>query len=544
MFSCCPSFFRTNNQTKVYIQEVPKADPKVTQKLLKQFLQEADITQGSSASLQALVSLIKHMIDQAQCKAYFGAKKSYLDAKQGVMSYLEPQAARWVHKGDFNQLSHVWQFPEQHDPQKIKLVAAFQHLVVDLGVFAPVLGFPRYQDELVSSLSTMQFLNMIGINYDTLGIHNAYLFSHFENTLGQYECNEAKKWANRVWSSVMQQLNKNLNAIYTSEPIIPDSRVIAVLNQYGAFSWVSTMRGEKAGEYILQNPGSTDVCATFTRFDSALPEPCYIARGGYGLVYKGITPQGPPVAIKLMELSNYKKDLSILFNEVDLSRQVTHKHILPIKHAFLTALSRSVCQVYFVMDYCEKGNLKQVLNDPSEVIQALVPLYKIQWMIDICSAIEALHQVHISHADIKLENILVDGQFQVKLSDFGLAARFEEEPNYPRYRGTMRSLPPEVFFTLDAINPEQRDVWQFGVLAYELKTKEYPVPMQSEAIFKSGLKNFCEDPTFREQRLALVENEISRAVIDQVLIAKVGDRSSARKMRQQLNNFKDKKPGA
>ena len=61
----------------------------------------------------------------------------------------------------------------------------------------------------------------------------------------------------------------------------------------------------------------------------------------------------------------------------------------------------------------------------------------------IVQAIHYCHKLHVVHRDLKLENILVDDQFNLKLADFGFAT-YKSIDALTSYRGTMTYMAPEI----------------------------------------------------------------------------------------------------
>ena len=93
--------------------------------------------------------------------------------------------------------------------------------------------------------------------------------------------------------------------------------------------------------------------------------------------------------------------------------------------------------VYLVMEYCSGGNIARWA--PMEEKQAAVVCRK------ILSALEYMHGKGVAHRDIKLENIMIDKDGEVKLIDFGLATAYlsDQYNNMTDTVGTLYSMAPE-----------------------------------------------------------------------------------------------------
>ncbi|GMH39230.1 hypothetical protein BSKO_07128 [Bryopsis sp. KO-2023] len=142
----------------------------------------------------------------------------------------------------------------------------------------------------------------------------------------------------------------------------------------------------------------------------------------------------------------------------------------------------------FMMEYYPGQQLEHILDELSK--RSLPPLpraarYKIA--LDIARALEYLHSINIIHFDVKPEQLMVTGfppssrsPVSAKLIDFGMALR-QEGSRYvdaileggDRWRGTRHYLAPEQVLN-DRNVTEMVDVWSFGVVLWEMYTREYP----------------------------------------------------------------------
>nr|XP_016505623.1 PREDICTED: serine/threonine-protein kinase CDL1-like isoform X1 [Nicotiana tabacum] len=196
-----------------------------------------------------------------------------------------------------------------------------------------------------------------------------------------------------------------------------------------------------------------------------------LGKGGFGRVYKGTLRSGEIVAIKKMDLPSFKeaegeREFRV---EVDILSRLDHPHLVQLigycadgKHRFL------------VYEYMHKGNLQDHLNGIGEV--------KMDWPLRLKVAIGAarglayLHSssavgIPIIHRDFKSTNILLNTNYEAKISDFGLAKLMPEGQETcvtSRVLGTFGYFDPE--YTLTGKLTLQSDVYAFGVVMLELLT--------------------------------------------------------------------------
>ena len=89
-----------------------------------------------------------------------------------------------------------------------------------------------------------------------------------------------------------------------------------------------------------------------------------------------------------------------------------------------------------MMDYCERGSLRQVLDQHGTLPENLIA----EIAESILRALEYLHKQGIGHRDLKGANVLVDGEGRVKLGDFGVAFQRESQDDSTMKRGAGSKL--------------------------------------------------------------------------------------------------------
>ncbi len=207
-----------------------------------------------------------------------------------------------------------------------------------------------------------------------------------------------------------------------------------------------------------------------------------IGHGGNGIVYNASCFEHPIAAIKVVK--NLKRDFFPRF-ETEI-RVLQHcfgkKYIVPLlDHGYL-GIEGDIYPFYVMPKY--PGSLRSLIrkNPMGLGLKSCAQLYS-----EILSALVDLHEARLIHRDIKPENILIDEDGHVYLSDFGLARAVAEQgfaiaPPYmtqdlakaaPAYY-----LSPEQYkyiFDKKVELDERSDIFQLGIVFYELMTGEIPI---------------------------------------------------------------------
>ncbi|EDO39163.1 predicted protein, partial [Nematostella vectensis] len=136
-------------------------------------------------------------------------------------------------------------------------------------------------------------------------------------------------------------------------------------------------------------------------------------------------------------------------------------------------------KLHLIMDYVNGGELFTHLYQREKFTEDEVRLY----IGEIVVALDHLHQLGIIYRDIKLENILLDKDGHVVLTDFGLSKEFAAPNSGERaysFCGTIEYMAPEVVKGGSRGHDKAVDWWSLGVLMYELLTGASPFTVDGE----------------------------------------------------------------
>jgi serine/threonine protein kinase len=197
-----------------------------------------------------------------------------------------------------------------------------------------------------------------------------------------------------------------------------------------------------------------------------------IAKGSFGIVYKGILPQSKCMcAIKQIKKSGL--DISRIKLEYEVMKSISDKKCDHLISAF--DFADDDFNFYIIMPLFDLGNLtsfinKAIINSEQEAIE---------YFRQICYGMMNLHQMGIIHRDLKTDNIFVSSysdnsypyKFYFVVGDLGLSKTFSAEAALTMNVGTAFTKAPEV---LSGAYDFKADVYSLGCILFKMLTGKEP----------------------------------------------------------------------
>ncbi|KAL4448713.1 hypothetical protein ABPG74_012802 [Tetrahymena malaccensis] len=171
-------------------------------------------------------------------------------------------------------------------------------------------------------------------------------------------------------------------------------------------------------------------------------------------------------AMKILKkdyIQRRRQDQNVMV-ERNLLVEMNHPFIIKVKHTF-----QSEKKLYFCLEYCPGGELFNLLYKRERFNEDQTRFYVSQMIL----AIEFLHEKNVIYRDLKPENVLIDKQGYIRVTDFGLSKQ-NVKGNYEAKSvvGTPEYLAPEI---LEGKGYGKTvDWWTLGCIIYELLTGRPP----------------------------------------------------------------------
>lgn len=186
-----------------------------------------------------------------------------------------------------------------------------------------------------------------------------------------------------------------------------------------------------------------------------------LGKGGFARCYEMTDLSNNKMyAVKVIPQSRVSKphQRDKITNEIELHKTLSHKHVVKFSHHF-----EDQENIYIFLELCSRKSLAHIWKARHTLTEPEVRYYLRQ----IISGLKYLHSRGILHRDLKLGNFFVNENMELRLGDFGLAAKLETvEQRKKTICGTPNYLAPEVLNRQG--HGTESDVWSLGCVMYTL----------------------------------------------------------------------------
>ena len=332
--------------------------------------------------------------------------------------------------------------------------------------------------------------NNITNNLDNYsGNTNLNTKSHTINSINSVKGKENKKII-----SEESEINNNNNLIMI-EKINPEKKVRAVsTNPYITKAPIDIDDNTKKNNLELRNYHYYNSSNISTFYKSKFSENDLsnyeigrtLGKGAYAIVKvctNKITKE--KYAVKIYEKSklNDGSKKKCVSREIEILKRINHNNIAKLYDVITTDKQILILQELVIgislREYYnnEIRNQKGISEHKSNIFKKIFK--------QIFDAMNYIHKKNIAHRDIKLENILMTKNYEIKIIDFGFGMYNPENKLQNFFCGTPNYMAPEIAFKRP-YNGQKADLWSLGVLVYKLFCADFPFKGKNEKeLYKS-----------------------------------------------------------
>ena len=204
-----------------------------------------------------------------------------------------------------------------------------------------------------------------------------------------------------------------------------------------------------------------------------------LGEGGFGKVYKFKLNNKDIVAGKIINEKKYS-EISLLRDEINLQKSLNSSNIVKVidyveENGF----------IFIFLELCKNGSLKNLLKNRSHLTEKEVQCY----MLQIIIALNYIHSNNIIHRDLKLGNILLGDNMEIKIGDFGLSTKLDRKSKkgLDKQVGTLDYEAPEILNKQNYFY--EAEIWALGIIMCYLLTGKHPFSGKDEEELIQNIKD-------------------------------------------------------
>ena len=245
-----------------------------------------------------------------------------------------------------------------------------------------------------------------------------------------------------------------------------------------------------------------------------------IGEGMFGKVKLGIhLLTKEKVAIKIFDKGKIKneKEVEYIEREISILKKLNHYNTIKLYN-----IIQNENFIFLIQEYVPNGELLHFLENPENMNLTENHICKIYQQI--ISGIEYLHEIGIAHRDLKLENILLNRDKNIKIIDFGLSNKYNKENGelLQSSCGSPCYAAPEMIKGIQ-YHGLDTDIWSSGILLYLMLCKSFPFNDKNNSKLyqkilsgKFNLPNYLSNEAKDLLSKLLKVNPIERIKLDEI----------------------------
>ena len=204
-----------------------------------------------------------------------------------------------------------------------------------------------------------------------------------------------------------------------------------------------------------------------------------LGESGFGKVYKFKLNNKDVVIGKIINEKKYS-EISLPRDEINLQKSLNSSNIVKVidyveENGF----------VFIFLELCKNGSLKNLLKNRSHLTEKEVQCY----MLQIIIALNYIHSNNIIHRDLKLGNILLGDNMEIKIGDFGLSTKLDRKSKkgLDKQVGTLDYEAPEILNKQNYFY--EAEIWSLGIIMCYLLTGKHPFSGKDEEELIQNIKD-------------------------------------------------------
>ena len=205
-----------------------------------------------------------------------------------------------------------------------------------------------------------------------------------------------------------------------------------------------------------------------------------IGEGNFGKVKLSIfTPTGEKFAIKIVNKKRIKEKMKkLITNENEIIKSFNHINVI-----YVYQIIEQPENYYIIMEYCEKGELFNYIVENKRLEEEETSIFFYQ----LINGLEYIHNKNICHRDLKPENLLLTKNKIIKIIDFGLSHKLNNNLLLTKC-GSLSYASPELI-TRKCYDGIKNDIWCCGIILYSMICGFLPFDGENnDELFKNILK--------------------------------------------------------
>ncbi|OAT00614.1 PLK protein kinase, variant [Blastomyces dermatitidis ER-3] len=211
----------------------------------------------------------------------------------------------------------------------------------------------------------------------------------------------------------------------------------------------------------------------------------FLGKGGFAVCYEGRLARNNRVyAMKVVKSEMNQRKMEEKFRtELQIHSKMRHPNIVGFYRAF--AFEQNT---YVILELCPNGSVSDMVRKRKYLSLPEVR----RFMIQLCGAVKYMHKRNVAHRDLKMGNLFLDRNMDIKVGDFGLAAIILSEKDEKRRRtlcGTPNYIAPEVLDKSKGGHNQKVDIWSLGVIFFAMLTGSPPFQSKTQDEIYKKVKN-------------------------------------------------------